>query len=152
MSTIGVTYSFKDFVGALTNPVFGVNLPLSGGNAGIGSIRFIMETDRTDMNVAADGVVMPSYVAGDNAGIEIDVQQTSFLHHALLDLYNQCITAANNDDVSGWAATGITARTLLDGSGHVASGVCFVKVPDKPYEARGQMLKWRLLAANLINQ
>jgi hypothetical protein len=152
MSSIAQTYSFKDLVGALTNTVFRVSFPLTGGNIGIGSMTISMGTERTTHDVAADGVVMPSYIAGDNGEISIEAQQTSPIHHALLDLYNLCVTAANNDDVSGWASTGIAFRTLLDGSTHVATGVSFGKIPDKPYQAQGQRVTWRLLAANIINQ
>jgi hypothetical protein len=149
---LGVTYSFKDLVGALTNAVFGVSFPLSGGNVGFGAMTITMSTERTTHDVAADGTVMLSYIAGDNGDVAIEVQQTSPLHHALLSLYNQCVTAANNDDVSGWGSTSISFRTLLDGSTHLATGVSFGKIPDKPYQAQGQKITWRLMAANIINQ
>jgi hypothetical protein len=152
MPGIGVTYSFKDLVGALTNAAFGVNFPLSGGNVGFGSLRIAMSTERTAHDVAADGTVMPSYIAGDNGDVEIEVQQTSPLHHALLDLYNAQVTAANNDDVSGWAGTSLAFRTLLDGSEHLISGASFAKIPDKPYRATGEKITWRLMGANIINQ
>jgi Bacteriophage KPP10, Structural protein ORF10 len=149
--SLGTTYSFKDLVGALTNPIFGVAFPLSGGNLGFGALTITMATERTTHDVAADGTVMPSYVAGDNGDVAVEVQQTSPLHHLLLSLYNQCVTAANNDDVSGWASTTIAFRTLLDGSTHIASGISFAKIPDKPYQASGQKITWRLMAANIIN-
>ena len=149
---LGTTYSFKDLVGALTNIVFGTTFPLSGGNLGFGSLTITMGTERTYHDVAADGTVMPTYAAGDNGDVVVEVQQTSPLHHALLDLYNQCITAANNDDVSGWASTELSFRTLLDGSTHIATGVSFAKIPDKPYHAQGQKITWRLMAANIFNQ
>ena len=63
---VGVTYSFKDLVGVLVNPVFGVSIPLTGGNIGLGQVTITMTTERTTHDVAADSTVMPSYVAGDN--------------------------------------------------------------------------------------
>jgi hypothetical protein len=150
--SVGVTYSFKDLVGTLTNSVFGVSLPLTGGNLGLGSVTITMATERTVHEVAADGTVMPSYVAGANGEISLEVQQTSPLHHELLNLYNLCVQAANQDDVSGWAATALAFRTLLDGATHLLSGVSFSKIPDKPYHAHGQNVTWRLMAANVVNQ
>lgn len=149
---VGVTYSFKDLVGALTNTVFGVAFSLSGGNVGFGQLTITMATERTSHDTAADGTVMPSYIAGNSGELSIEVQQTSPLHHLLLDLYNLCTTAADNDDVSGWASTTLAFRTLLDGSSHIATGVSFAKVPDKPYQAQGQRVTWRMMAANVINQ
>jgi hypothetical protein len=150
-SSVGVTYSFKDLTGVITNSVFGASILLSGGNVGFGELTITMTTERTAQDVAADGTVMPSYLAGDNGTVAINVQQTSGLHHDLLDLYNQCVTAANNDDVSGWASTNMSFRTILDGSIHVLSGVSFGKIPDKPYHAAGQRIVWNLMAANIVN-
>jgi hypothetical protein len=151
VGNVGVTYSFKDLVGALTNSVFGVSLPLTGGNVGLGQITITMATERTVHQVAADGTVMPTYVPGNNGSVAIEVQQTSSLHHALLNLYNLAVLAADGDDVSGWASTSVSFRTLLDGSTHLCDGVSFSKVPDKPYHASGANVTWTLMAANIIN-
>jgi hypothetical protein len=150
--SLGNVYSFKDLVGVLLNTVFGVNFPLTGGNIGLGQVTIVMSTERTVHDVAADGTVMPTYAAGDNGTVSLEVQQTSALHHQLLALYNQCVNAANNDDVSGWAATSISFRTLLDGSTHLLTGVSFGKIPDKPYAAHGAKITWQLMAASIINQ
>lgn len=147
----GRTYAFKALAGVLTNPVFGVTIPLVGGNIGVGSIHISMSTTRTTHDVAADGTVMPSYIAGDNGDVNINVQETSVIHKALLALYNLCVLAANNDDVSGWAATSISFTFLIDGSTHTCTGCSFEKIPDKPYEANGQRITWKLMAANIIN-
>ena len=151
MASYGNTYSFKDLTGVLTNPVFGVSIPLTGGNIGMGSITIAMTTERTVHDVSADGTVMGSYIAGNNGTIDIEVQQTSTIHHQLLALYNQAIIAANNEDVSGWMATNISFRAILDGSVHILSGVSFGKIPDKPYQAAGQKIRWALLAADSIS-
>jgi hypothetical protein len=147
----GRTYSFKSLTGVITNPVFAITIPLTGGNIGVGSINIRMTTTRTTHDVAADGTVMPSYIAGDNGEVDIVVQETSYIHKALLSLYNLAVLAANNDDVSGWAATAISFTFLIDGSIHTLTGVSFEKIPDKPYEANGQKITWKLLAANIIN-
>jgi hypothetical protein len=148
--SVGTTYSFKDLTGALTNPLIGA-FPLAGGNIGVGSITITMAMQRTEHDVAADGVVMPSYVAGDNGDVAIEVQQTSGLHHALLGLYNQLKTAADGGDVSNWAATAMTFRTLLDGSTHVITGASFQKTPPKPYAAHGAKITWTFMGCSIVN-
>jgi Bacteriophage KPP10, Structural protein ORF10 len=147
----GATYSFKSLTGVLTNPVFGITIPLTGGNIGAGSFSVSMATERTVHDVAADGTVMVSSVAGDNGEMSIECQESSILHQQLLALYNQCLLAQANDNVSGWAATVISLRMLTDQSQHLFSGVSFVKFPDKPYQAHGQRVTWRLMVANAIN-
>lgn len=145
------TYSFKDLVGVLVNPVLGVSIPMVGGNVGVGQITISMATARTAHDTAADGVVMPSYQAGNSGTCTIEVQQTSLLHHSLLDFYNLCAQAADLGDVTGWAAGVLSFRTLLDGSTHVLSGLSFTKVPDKPYHATGARVTWELMACNITN-
>lgn len=147
----GATYSFKSLTGVMTNPLFGAVIPLTGGSIGAGSFRVAMTMERTVHDVAADGTVMVSYVAGDNGTLDIEVQESSLLHQELLGLYNACLVAADNDDVAAWAATVISFRMLTDGSQHIFSGVSFSKFPDKPYEAHGQRVTWRMMVANAIN-
>jgi Protein of unknown function (DUF3277) len=148
---VGATYSFKSLTGVMTNTVFGITIPLTGGNIGAGQFSIRMLTERTVHDVASDGTVMTSYAAGDNADLDIEVQESSLLHQELLALYNLCLLAANNDDVSGWAATAISFRMLTDGSQHLMTGVSFKKFPDKPYAAHGQKITWGLMAANAVN-
>jgi hypothetical protein len=149
---VQTTYSFKDLTGVLVNPLMAAAFPIVGGNIGVGEINIRMDTVRTEHEVAADGVVMPSYIAGNNATVTLQMQQTSELHHSLLALYNSLVVAADGGDISNWAATVLSLRTILDGSGHFLSGVSFEKIPDKPYAARGQMVTWTLKAASCINQ
>jgi Protein of unknown function (DUF3277) len=148
---IGATYSFKSLTGVLTNPNVGATILLSGGNIGAGQFTVSMETVRTVQDVAADGTILISYVAGDNGRLAIEVQESSILHQELLSLYNTLLTAANKFDVSAWAATVISFRMLTDGSQHILTGVSFEKFPDKPYQAHGQRMTWNLMVANAIN-
>jgi hypothetical protein len=152
IQTVTTTYSFKDLTGVLTHPILGQALQLVGGFIGLGQITIRMLTQRTEHEIGTDGAVMPSYIAGANAEITIEVQQTSALHHALLDLYNAIATLADSGAIAGWAAMAISLRTILDGSGHLLTGVSFQKVPDKPYAAKGQNVTWTLMAANCVNQ
>jgi hypothetical protein len=110
-----------------------------------------MGTERTVHDVAADGAVMPSYVAGDNGDVVIEVQQTSALHHALLGMYNVLKSLADAGEVATWAASFITFRTLLDGSTHRLTGVSFQRIPAKAYAAHGAKVTWNLMACNIVN-
>jgi len=148
----GATYAFKSLVGVLTNPIFGVTIPLTGGNIGAGSFHVSMTTERTVHDVAADSTVMVSYVAGDNGMLAIECQETSVLHSQLNALYNLALQAANNDDVSGWAANSVSFRFLTDNSQHQFTGLSFQKFPDKPYQAHGARVTWNLPFANGVNQ
>lgn len=151
-SAVGTTYSFRDLTGVLDNPQLDSPYQIAGGNIGIGRITIRMVTQRTEHDTSADGVVMPSYVPGASAEVTIEMQQTSDLHHALLSLYNTLVTAADGGDISDWADTTLSLRTVLDGSGHYLSGISFQKIPDKPYEAKGQNVSWVLMAAYAVNQ
>lgn len=152
MPPVGTTYSFKDLVGVLDSDLLSAPYQIAGGNIGVGRITIRMVTQRTEHDTAADGVVMPSYVPGASAEVTIEMQQTSDLHHELLSLYNLITTAADGGDVSEWAGISLSLRTILDGSGHYLSGVSFQKIPDKPYEAKGQNVTWTLMAAYAVNQ
>jgi hypothetical protein len=147
----GITYSFKSLVGVLKNSIVGVVIPLTGGNIGLGGITIRMTTSRTVHDVAADGTVMPSYIAGANGEVDIEVQETSILHKALLTLYNALVLQADLDDILGWAATSISFALLIDGSVHTLTGVSFDKIPDKPYQAAGQKITWKLMAASITS-
>lgn len=151
-SPVGTTYSFVDLVGVLTSPLLDGPLQMVGGNIGLGSISIEMLTDRMDTLSGTDGVVMPSYIPGLSGKITVEVQQTSALHHALLDLFNAISTAADGGDLSDTFGTVISLRTILDGSGHLLSGVGFQKIPNKPYAAKGQNITWTLIACEVVNQ
>lgn len=151
MSAVSSTYSFKDSAASITNPILqGVPIVLAG-EIGMGEFIVSMHTERTSHDVAADGTVMPSYIAGDNGAITIMVQQTSIVHVELLALYNLLKMAADSGDVSNWAATAISIRNTVNGSQHLATGVSFGKIPDKTYAAQGGRLSWVLMCASISN-
>lgn len=141
------TYSFKDTTGSFEHPDVGV-FPFAG-QIGAGEFIVVMSTERSAHNVAADGAVVVSYVAGDNGALEIQVQQTSPLHAFLLSWFNTIKTAANNGNVLNWAGATVTLRNLVDGSEHKLKGVSPSKIPDKTYAAQAGMLIWRLMAADV---
>ena len=151
MSAISSTYSFKDSAASITNPVLAGAPIVLAGEIGMGEFIISMHTERTVHDVAADGTVMPSYMAGDNGAVTIMVQQTSIVHIELLALYNLLKIAADSGDVSNWAATAISIRNTVDGSQHLLTGVSFSKIPDKTYAAQGGRLSWVLMAASIVN-
>jgi len=136
------TYSFTDLNGVIYHPKYD-SFRFVG--QGIGEAMVSMATDKSVHDVASDGSVMVSKIAGNNGSITINAQQTSELHKFLLGLYNYLIQA----DTSEWALIGITLRNVVDGTSHVARGVSFQKVPDKPYQAQGQRISWVLMAADI---
>ena len=143
------TYSFKDTSGAFTHPVAGAFV--FAGQIGMNSLMIEMGTEKTAHDVAGDGTVMVSAIAGDNGQISIEVQQTSDLHLFLLAWYNAIKIAMDAGDVTNWATAAITVRNLVDGSQHIIQGVSPQKIPNKPYQAHGQRMTWILLAADIQN-
>jgi hypothetical protein len=104
-----------------------------------------MAQEKTAHDLAADGSVMVSKLAGDNGSISISTQQTSALHKWLLQWFN----ALKVGPTSIWAATGMFLRNTADGTSHVIIGVSPQKIPDKPYQAQGQHVTWVLMAADI---
>jgi hypothetical protein len=151
MSAISTTYSFKDTSGSMTNPALAGAPIVFAGEIGMGQFVISMHTDRTVLDTASDGTVMPSYIAGDSGDVAIEVQQTSILHQLLLALYNLLKIAADSGDVSNWAASALSLRNTVDGSQHILTGVAFSKIPNKVYTAQGQKITWTLMAANISN-
>ena len=148
---MSTTYSFKSLSGAFIHPLVG-SYPIGGGNVGMGQLTIAMTTDRSSQDVAADGSVMISYIAGDNGTISIEVQQTSDLHSFLLGWFNAVKTAADLGNVSLWAAAAFSVRSNLDGASHTMTGLSPGKVPDKTYASQGGKITWSLPCARIINE
>ena len=136
------TYSFLDLSGAIVSPDLGAYI-FTG--QGVGQVTVSMDTERTAHNVGADGAVMVSKVAGHSGKVQIQCQQTSRVHKWLLAAENAMYLA----DVENWAGISATLRNASDGTTHVCTGMSFGKVPDKVYQAEGQMVTWTLWAASI---
>ena len=136
------TYSFLDLGGAVAHPALGA-YTFSG--QGVGKVTVAMATERTVHDVAADGSVMVSKIAGENGTVTIEAQQTSDVHKWLLAAYNAIKVA----DISAWAQMAMTLRNTSGGTSHIITGISFQKVPDKPYDKQGQMVSWVLMAADI---
>lgn len=143
------TYSFKDSSGAFTHPLAGAFV--FAGQIGLSQLHVAMLTEKSAHDVAGDGTVMVSAIAGDNGNVAIEVQQTSALHAFLLAWYNLIKTALLAGDATDWATAAITIRNTVDGSSHVCTGVSPSKIPDKVYAAQGQRITWTLMAADIQN-
>lgn len=150
MSAIGTTYSYKDLSGAFIAPA--VPLPLVfGGQIGCDTITVNNDTQHGTKDTAADGTVMPSFVAGDSGTVTIACQQTSFIHRYLLAWLNILKTEAMNGDSSNWANTRMLLVNSVDGSSHDVEGIMPNKIPDKSYAANGQKITWTLEACNIVS-
>jgi len=134
------TYSFLDLSGALAHSQL-ENYIFTG--QGVGSVTVAYATDKSAHDLAADGVVMVSKLAGHQGTITIVCQQTSALHKWLLKALNKLFELPTSE----WAQMSATLRNTSDGTSHVATGISFGKHPDKAYAAAGGSVTWVLWAA-----
>lgn len=137
------TYSFQDVSVVFSHPDFGRYL---AQGEGLGQITIGMATDRTAHDVAADGTVMVSKIAGRNGTVTIQAQQTSSLHKWLLLLYNYLEQAP----ASAWAKLSIVVRSPAMLDYYECNGCSFLKIPDKAYQATGQQIAWSIMAADIF--
>lgn len=144
---VSTTYSLKDLSGAMTSVLAGA-FPFAG-QLGVGRITVEYTTDHGALETAADGTVLPAFIAGKAGRITIEVQQTSVFHKYLLMWHNLHVTLASSGDIGQWASSALLLRNTLDGSSHEALGVIPLKIPDKAYAAQPTMVTWTLLCANL---
>lgn len=139
------TYSFLDSVLVITHPLAVTPIVITG--EGANSVTVSMTSNRTEMNVAADGAVMVSKIADNTGSFEIEVQQTSEAHKKLLNLFN----IVWNADTGSWATGVLTIRNNSDQTGHIGTGVAFTKMGDKAYTKSGATVRWSLAAANIAS-
>lgn len=140
-------YSFKDLSGGFSHPLVGDFI--FAGQIGMSQVTIAMAIEKSSDDVASDGAVQRSFIAGDNGTIIIEVQQTSDAHAFFLNWYNTIKMLADNQDVTNWASAAISFRCLLDGSQHIARGVSPSKIPDKVYTAQGQRIAWTFMCADI---
>ena len=138
-------YSFEDVTASFEHPGVGA---ASTTGAGIGSISIAMANDKTVHDVAADGVVMISKIAGSNGTIAVSVQQTSQIHKYFLKWYNYVTTAP----ASEWAKMNITIKSNNLGDVTTCVGVSPQKLADRPYQAQGQQVTWNFMSAEITQQ
>ena len=139
------TYSFEDVTASFEHP--GVGAASSTG-AGIGSISTAMTNDKTTHDIAADGTVMISKIAGSSGTVAVTVQQTSQLQKYFMKWYNYVTTAP----AAEWAKMTITIKSANLGDSTVCVGVSPQKLADRPYQAQGQQVTWNLMCAEITEQ
>ncbi len=140
------TYSFQELAGAIAHPSLGA---YTFTGEGTGSVNVAKAQDDSAIDIAADGTPMISALAGSNGVITVVCQQTSPIHRWLLAAYNNLKYIAPK---SQWAQMTLLLRNTSDGTMHEATGVCFQKKADIPYQAQGQNVTWSLLAGYLFSQ
>ena len=138
------TYSFLDLVGSISHPAVGSYI-FTGEGAGSVSVSKSME--RSAHDVAADGSIMVSKIAGNNGTVTIEVQQTSPLHTWLLKWFQTLWAMPTNQ----WATTSMLLKNSSTGGSHICQGVSPQKEADVPYQAQGSRGTWTLLCADIIN-
>lgn len=136
------TYSFTDVVATISHPSYG-SYSIQG--EGIGDMTITKSTDRSVHDVASDGSIMTSKVAGNNGTVAINAQQTSSLHEWLQGLFNYLWQA----DTSEWAQISCTIEAPKMGKSFYCTGGAFTKEPDEPFQAQGQRVAWTLLFADI---
>lgn len=136
------TYSFTDINATISHPSYG-SFSIQG--EGIGDMTVSKATDRTVHDVASDGHIMVSKIAGNNGNVTINAQQTSALHNWLQGLFNYCVTASTDQ----WAQISLTVVAPKMQKTDYCTGGAFVKEPDEPYQAQGQRVAWNLLFADI---
>ena len=138
------TYSFTDVNATISHPSYG-SYSIQG--EGVGEMTVTKLTDRSVHDVASDGSIMTSKIAGNNGQLIINAQQTSPMHKWLQGMFNYLWQA----DTGEWAQISCTIEAPKMGKQHYCSGGAFLKEADQPYQAQGQRLAWTLLFADVKN-
>ena len=142
LPNVHTTYSFTDVHAIISHPDYG-SFSLQG--EGVGDFVVSMSTDRTVHDVASDGHIMVSKIAGNNGQVVINAQQTSNMHKWLLGLYNYLWSA----DTNAWSEISLTIHAPeMDESTYCKEGA-FLKIGDKPHQSQGQRVAWTILFADV---
>lgn len=140
---MNTTYSFSDVSVVISHPSVGQKI---ANGVGIGTINVSMTTDRSAHDIAADGSVMVSKIRARNGIVTLTVQQTSELNKWLLKNWYSYLESAST---SKWADTTVTIKSPVMRDLITATGVSPQKLPDRPYQAQGQLVTWTLMAADI---
>ena len=136
------TYSFTDVEAVISHPDYG-QYTMQG--EGMGDFTISKTTDRTVQNVAADGTVMTSKIAGNNGSVVINAQQTSTLHNWLSGLFNYLVAASTDK----WSQISVTIRAPKMKKTNYCTGGAFLKEADEPYQSQGQRVAWTILFTDI---
>lgn len=134
------TYSFIDVTGALVTP-FGV---FEFNGAGLGDINIVMATDNAVIDMANDGVPIPSFVMGKNGTITINAPQNSLFNQFMMKSYN----AIYGIPALAFSTT-MTIRAIVGGIQHHVTGMGIQKPADRGYQKQSQMVSWVFPSCNI---
>lgn len=136
------TYSFTDIDAVISHPSYG-QYSLQG--EGMGDFTVTKTTERSSQDVAADGTIMTSKIAGNNGTVTINAQQTSTLHNWLQGLFNYLVAAPTDE----WAQISLTIRAPKLKKTDYCTGGCFQKEGDEGFQSQGQRISWPLMFADI---
>ncbi len=137
------TYSFSDTVLTLSHPSLG---QLSTNGMGMGNINISMRTDRSQIDVAADGTPVVSKIKDQTGTMSLSVQQISDLHTSLKRWFNYL----ENADASEWALIKAVLTSKQTGEQDVMTGGSITKHADKTFEQTAGNVTWSFLFANIV--
>ena len=146
------TYSARDLNITFTHPLIGSISAAGVDGKGIAQIDIRMTQDKTILDLGIDGAVVPSYIPGDLAEIEIKMWQTCTLHQQFLALANAIKAASDAGDVSQVFSGRFLIVNIVDGSSHYLTGVAPKKIPDKSYQKQAQQVSWVFVACSCVNE
>ncbi|WP_302225952.1 phage protein [Veillonella magna] len=135
-------YAFEDISAVFSHPSYG-QYSLQG--EGAGDIQITKSMERTAHDVAADGHVMVSKIAGNNGNVTVNAQQTSSLHNWLQGLFNYLVSAPHDE----WAKISLTIRSPMMAKTYICTGGAFQKEGDEQFQAQGGRIAWVLMFADI---
>jgi len=135
-------YSFLDLSGVIYHPAVG-SYNFTG--QGVGRVVVDMQEDKTFHEIGVEGTVILGKIPGNAGKLIIECQQTSNIHKWLLYVYQFLIQA----NAKEWGRMTAFLRNLNDETKHTLNGLSYEKIPEKSYQAEGQMVTWVLRAADI---
>lgn len=136
-------WSFNDCVTTITSDYSAEPFVFEG--SGADSITFDKGQGRATTQVAADGHVVFSSIAGEQGTVTIESQQTSQLHQYLQSLYNKSRTGAS----SKRASLMIDSVNNISGDRVVCSYGIFAGEPAAANSKEVQNRSWQILFADV---
>lgn len=136
-------YSFSDTILTLSHPSLG---QLSTNGMGMGEISVQMRTDRSQIDVAADGTPVVSKIKDQTGTMTLSVQQISDLHTSLKRWFNYL----ENAEASEWSLIKAVLTSKQTGEQDIMTGGSITKHPDKTFASTAGNITWSFLFANIV--
>lgn len=138
-----MTYSFSDVSLTLSHPSLGV---ISTNGMGLGSISKSMSTDKTQIDVAADGTAVTSKIKNNTGSLALQCQQNSALHQKLKTWLNYL----TNAQTSEWALIKAVLTSTQTGEQDIFTGGSIPKHADVEYGSTIGMVTWNFVFAEVV--